>query len=185
MWLVSGNQIDSQNDWSATWAGPHAWVMVAPTPEGGLTVQAITQAQDRSSLREYVEEVFWNLGKCPNLNLIEPSSFTSVAPQLGEAWSAESFTIGDELLALDPLAGDGIGSTIRTSVWLAGTLRSRSLDAVTAQAIFNGRINTAFQNHISTTARYYQYLDGWEEHATNLARVCTGVINMKNSNHSR
>lgn len=148
--LVSGDA-----DWCATLALDESWVMLAPTPGGTFTAQVFTKLDCLDHARCSVAEALKLLGMASPTNLMDPPLHADAAPRLGQAWTEEVAHMGDECLALDPIAGDGLGHTIRMAFWLKSLLGMLDLSAEKRRSLYSGRIAMAFRQHIQHRDRFY------------------------------
>ena len=74
-------------------------------------------------------------------------------PPYGPAW----FACGPSAMSMDPLCGDGIGSALRSALWLCALIGAR-LDGAGADVVTNdysARLALAFKEHLATCGEYY------------------------------
>ena len=149
--------ISSKNkDWCATISLTQGWVMIAPTFEGSFTAQAFLKDKCANRARSLVEEALFHLKLQPTLKLSQPPVLADAAPRLGRTWAKDSVIMGDECLALDPIAGDGLGHTIRMAFWFISLLRLPNLSATKCKELYSGRVTMAFRQHLSHREKYYR-----------------------------
>lgn len=149
--LVAGDA-----DWCATLALGPSWVMVSPTPGGVFTAQVFSRLDCPDHARRSASEAVQLLGLGSPRNIGYAPVRFDAAPRLGKAWTEEAVHLGDECLALDPIAGDGLGHTIRMAFWLTSLLGMSDLSAERQRALYSGRIAMVFRQHIQHRNRLYQ-----------------------------
>lgn len=74
-------------------------------------------------------------------------------PPCGPGW----FACGPSAMSMDPICGDGIGSAIRSAIWLCGLIGAR-LEGADAEVVTNdysARLALAFQEHLAICWEYY------------------------------
>jgi hypothetical protein len=84
-------------------------------------------------------------------------------PPCGPGW----FACGPSAMSMDPICGDGIGSAIRSALWLCGLIGAR-LDGAKAEVVTNdycARLALAFEEHLAICLEYYvtaRLAQAWE-----------------------
>ena len=143
-------------DWCATLALDRFWVMLAPTAKGTFTAQVFSELDSPDQARSVVAEALHRLDLSTAARLQDPPLHADAAPRLGRTWTEEAVHMGDECLALDPIAGDGLGHTIRMAFWLTSLICMPHLSAAKRRALYAGRIAMAFEQHLSHRTRFYR-----------------------------
>lgn len=159
-------------DWCATISVRQAWVNIAPAHRGEITAQVICVRPSLELAREAASEALARIGfDRVQIDGAPVQAARCVAPRLGSPWLDDHTSMGDELLAIDPVSGDSIGHTVRSAAWFAGLLQNNSVSDVTRKRIFNTRIMAAFKDHLRHCGRYYTAIShppAWAHHVTAL-----------------
>lgn len=146
-------------DWCATMTVGQGWAALAPAPSGGINLQVYLTGGAEPEARENGNEVLDRLGLCAQGGLDDPPRRLDASTRLGALWQEEGCPVGDEALALDPLAGDGFGHTIRATLWVSSLLGAEDISENTRRELFRRRMVDVFRQHLQICARYYEYLD--------------------------
>lgn len=91
-------------------------------------------------------------------HLPETFSDTCIAPSLGSAVPASArLVIGDALMNLDPICGDGVGHALKSALLAVATANSVRVSTSEARAVshFNRRAIFAFRAHLDHCCSYY------------------------------
>lgn len=146
-------------DWCATISVGRCWGALVPAPEGGLCLQVYIPSVVVAKETEVAADLLCRLGLDPGAMLDAVPKQIDASARLGTLWDATGYRVGDEALALDPLAGDGVGHTIRAALWVGTLLRARELTESQRQQIYRRRMTAAFTQHEAVSARYYHLLE--------------------------
>ena len=140
------------------------WGMYAGTPGPGATLQVVVPA-GAPAAQEIAERVLHALQQLGALKATDIASCSlgatravQVAPQLSTAFKSGVLALGDELMALDPLSGDGIGHCLRTAVLYAAFASRYGLQSLVNNPSVADRINTAFIHHLLNCERFYMQI---------------------------
>lgn len=146
-------------DWCATMTVGRGWVALAPVPSGGINLQVYLTGGAEPEARENGTEVLDRLGLYAQGGLDDPPRRLDASTRLGALWQEAGCPVGDEALALDPLAGDGFGHTIRAALWVSSLLGAEDISENTRRELFRRRMVDVFRQHLQICARYYGCLD--------------------------
>lgn len=132
------------------------WLFAAPHPQAGIALMLVrpspyTKAANADDMEDAISEVF---GKRAALSHIETTGSLSCAPALAPDSVDDSLAVGDAILSLDPIRGDGIGFAAR------GALLAHAVIAAGAGAgalrHYSARLTLAFIHHIEKTSSHYR-----------------------------
>lgn len=146
-------------NWCATMTVGLGWAAVAPAPSGGVNLQVYLTSGTEPEARINGAEVLDCLGLDPRGVLEHPPLRLDASARLGTLWQDAGCSVGDEALALDPLAGDGIGYTIRAALWVSSLLGAVDLSDNMRRELYRRRMVDVFRQHRDICARYYGLLD--------------------------
>jgi hypothetical protein len=158
VWDLPGSP-DGRLDWCATLTVGQGWAALAPRPSGGVNLQVYLTSGEESEARENGAEVLDILGIEGREMLDVPPQCLDASARLGTLWQEAGCSVGDEALALDPLAGDGIGHTIRAALWVSSLLVAKDLSDSMRHDLYRRRMVDVFLQHRLICARYYGLLD--------------------------
>lgn len=150
---------DGHLDWCATMTVGQGWAALAPAPLGGINLQVYLTCGAEPEARENGNEVLDRLGLDAHGGLDDPPRRLDASTRLGALWQESGCPVGDEALALDPLAGDGFGHTIRAALWVSSLLGAEDLSDNTRRELFRHRMVDVFRQHLQICERYYGHLD--------------------------
>lgn len=150
---------DGHLDWCATITVGQGWAALAPSPSGGINLQVYLTCGAEPEARENGYEVLDLLGLDAHGGLDDPPRRLDASTRLGALWQEAYCPVGDEALALDPLAGDGFGHTIRAALWVSSLLGAEDLSDSSRRKLFRRRMVDVFRQHLQNCARYYWHLD--------------------------
>jgi hypothetical protein len=138
------------------------WVFLAPSPKGTL-VQLITAGADTELARGIAAKaITMALPQMKNAYFgldSEPHQFDA-SPRFNEARNMDVAIIGDQVLALDPISGDGIGHILRSAVLLASLVKGGHHHAASPGIdIYYARLRRTLISHLTTCEQYYQQIN--------------------------
>lgn len=156
VWSLPSASVPSTGSWSATLSSLGAWVALTPRPGGGLVVQAFCRCGDAFVARRSAIEAVTALGLGVGEAAFGGAASLDAAPRLGRLWVDTACTIGDEAMAFDPMAGDSIGSAIRSTVWLSALLAADDMPLEARRRRYDWRMTLAFRDHLRARERFYR-----------------------------
>ncbi len=146
-------------DWCATISARGTWAALAPVPSGCMNLQVYIAPGDEMEARTVGAEVLECLGMHADTVLATAPRRIDASAKFGSLWEEDGCAVGDEAFALDPLAGDGVGHTIRAALWVAALLSAEELSDGMRRELYRRRMVAAFQQHCEACGRYYRMLN--------------------------
>lgn len=174
VWSLPPTSVPGVVLWSATLSSAGAWIALTPKQDGGLVVQAFRYRGAPVVARQSAIEAVTALGLHIDEEVFGAATLLDAAPRFGNLWVGEICAMGDEAMALDPLAGDSIGSTIRSAVWLSALLDAEDMPLEARRRRYNWRMTLAFREHLRALEHFYQMtgFSTWMEHGRSLRSDC-------------
>lgn len=166
-------------DWCATIASDQAWVSLAPDPKGRVVVQVFCPEGDSHLARDVAVDAMSIAGIAHLVEQLGDSLELDAAARLGSMWTGNCCAMGDESLALDPLAGDSVGHTIRAAVWFSSLLKVSDLSLADRSSRYCSRIRMAFAQHLSACKKYYSQIPNssrWHRHTQKICVARRGIL---------
>lgn len=145
-------------DWCATMTVGQGWAALAPSPSGGINLQVYLTCGAEPEARENGAKVLDCLDLDARKLLDDPPRRLDASARLGTLWQEAGCPVGDEALSLDPLAGDGIGHTIRAALWVSSLLVAEDLSDSMRRKVYSRRMVDVFGQHREICDRYYGIL---------------------------
>jgi flavin-dependent dehydrogenase len=102
------------------------------------------------------------------------SGFIPIAPSYSaDAVTIDRLRVGDALMGLDPLCGDGIGHGTRSAVLAVAVANSREVTVPSEAALahFTARTGSAFRTHVFHCQGYYSSISHSERWRKELRRM--------------
>ena len=118
-------------------------MLVRPSPH--------TVTSSAETLADAVAEVFGNEAAMPH---IETTGSVACAPALAPAVVAGGLAIGDAILSLDPIRGDGVGFAARGALLAQAVIAAEAGPG--ALRHYSARLATVFVQHAETTISHYR-----------------------------
>lgn len=147
-------------------AGRSFWSFAFPTAPDRISLQmAVPRLCSSPDLRRIVHEAGVHDGSILRAavsqipDLFERSSTDfCIAPSLARGISTSTrLSIGDALMTLDPICGDGVGHGIKSALLAVGVVNSAGATVSENAAVthFNSRLTHAFRAHLRHCITYY------------------------------
>ena len=137
------------------------WVFLAPSPKGTL-VQSITPVADtelaRSITAKAITRALPQMKKSCSGLVNEPHQFDA-SPRFNKSRNKKTVIIGDQVMALDPLSGDGIGHILRAAVLLASLIKGGHHHTASGIDIYYARLRRTYISHLATCEQYYKQIN--------------------------
>lgn len=148
------------------YAGKGFWTFAFPTGANSISLQIATPRRySISELGDVVRGGFSDrppllssaLSATPDLFDCESDEVSTAPSLLLEDPSSSYLPIGDALMTLDPLCGDGTGHGIKSALLAVGLLNSVGVDVPEARALshYVARAHFAYKTHLEHCRRYY------------------------------
>lgn len=169
VWNLPSASVSGAGSWSATVSSTRAWVALTPKPGGGLVVQAFCNCGDVVLARRSAIEAMAALGLRVDEAAFGAATVLDAAPRLGRLWVDAVCAMGDEAMTFDPLAGDGVGSAIRSAVWLSALLAADEMPPEMRRRRYDWRMTLAFGDHLRARERFYRAAGSREESRNDLS----------------
>lgn len=146
-------------------AGEGFWSFGFPIAADRISMQVATPKPCSSSelLEMLLRSRIWHTVLFQAANAFTPAvldqgvDFPTAPSLLLEGLSPAYLAVGDALMTLDPLCGDGTGHGLKTALLIAGVLNSanKTVSEEVALAHFIGRVRLAFRTHLELCQRFY------------------------------
>ncbi|MBJ3775960.1 hypothetical protein [Acuticoccus mangrovi] len=134
-------------------AGPGGWATIARHPANGVVMQVVCAGGDTASatgIAHHALEVVTGSGAA--VLHTPPHRSTPAAPQFGDS---SVLCLGEERMALDPLAGDGLGHVLFAAEAYAGLARQDLAGQLAARRRMDRQLADRFTAHLVLAERYY------------------------------
>ncbi len=131
------------------------WAFIAPTDKGHVIVQTVIADEDSAAALYVGSQALARIGIDSDLSGYCMIGSIDAAPRFGTPFTKDEPCAGDELIALDPICGDGIGHALRAGVLLAALYQQVDCDHEWREAIYTNRIRRSFVAHLRACEAHY------------------------------
>lgn len=137
------------------------WMFLAPSLKGTL-VQVTTPDSDIESgrniaLKAIAQALPSSSASCFSLDST-PHQFDA-SPRFNNIQNKDAVMIGDQMMALDPISGDGIGHILRSAILLASLVKGGYHNTAGGIDIYYARLRHTYISHLATCEKYYQQIN--------------------------